>query len=133
MKVVHHFQYGRFHYANRDEVRDYSIRDWLPNNVTDIEVDSYPQGFRARYSVSKHDLDQWFDDYWNKYGEYSAIERAPVQQVDPDRLDINLDGLDWPKLPDALLYEGPSAENHAGFSIWYSELQSIAYEQAGYW
>jgi hypothetical protein len=133
MKVVHHFQYGRFNFANWNEVRDYSIRDWLPKSAIDIEVDSYPQGFRARYIVSKRDLDQWFDDYWNKYGEYSAIERVPVEQGDPDWLDIDFKELDWPKLPDVLLYEGPTADNGAGFTIWFSESQEIVYEQAGYW
>jgi hypothetical protein len=133
IKVVHHFQYGKFHYAEPSEVRDYSIRGWLPTEASNIEVDSYPQGFRAKYSVAKHDLDQWFNDYWNKFGQYSAIDRVPVEQLDPNSLDINFGDLDWPVLPDVLFYEGPSAQNGAGFSIWFSESQGIAYEQAGYW
>ncbi len=136
MSVLDHYRFGVCTYPDSQSVNDSHVQHWLPEMATDITVDQSPAGFRARFRIEKPALDKWFDRFWQQYGEHSAIPRAPREEskpIHPDELEFYFGDLGWPPPSDAVAYEGPRTANGAGFTLWYSESQGVAYQDAGYW
>ena len=126
------FRFGVFHYDNFAAVDDWRIERFLPASAMDITLEkpAHTNGFRAKYKISKTELEKWLDETWNQAREYAVDSREEAQEV----VSVpHFEDLGWPTLADAVRYEGPRKDNYAGFTIWYSESEGIAYEDAGYW
>ena len=53
--------------------------------------------------------------------------------VDPAAHDLYYGDLGWPHLENATEFYSPTAVNGAGFSVWFSDSEGVAYQHAGYW
>ncbi len=130
--VVAPLRFGVFHYDSFEQVNDWRVERYLPEPATDITLEkpAHTNGFRAKFSIGKVALENWLDATWDQASGYAIDSREEAQKVasSPD-----FDDLGWPPLADAVRYEGPRKSNYAGFTIWFSESDEIAYEDAGYW
>lgn len=136
MNVVDANRFGVFDYKTFGEVRDFRVERYLPPAARDITVDKYPQGFRARFTITPTELDNYMDEVWRTYGDLSVTKRGTISAmavVDENSHDRVYGDLGWPYLDDATEVYGPTAANGAGFSIWYSPSKQIAYQRGGYW
>ncbi len=136
MEVIDAKRFGVFSYASFEDVNDFRVERYLPPDAKQIIIDKYPQGFRARFKISREQLDAYLDELWDTYGEYSAVKRGGVlsmNRIDLESHNLRFGDLGWPHLPDATEYYSPRAANGAGFSVWYSPAEGVAYERAGYW
>ena len=130
--LVDPFRFGMFHHSDFASVNDWRVERYLPDAATDIALEkpSHGNGFRAKFNISQTALDSWFNDSWAQGREYSIFSGEEAQDV---MASPGFDDLGWPPLLDAVQYIGPTKGNGAGFTIWYSEANGIAYEEAGYW
>ncbi len=129
-------RFGVFEYATFDDVNDFRVERYLPPAATKITLDKYPQGFRARYTITEPDLIAYLDDIWERYGDQSAVKRGEmhsVSVVDRESHELRFGDLGWPPLDAAIEYHSPVASNGAGFSVWCSPQEGVAYERARYW
>jgi hypothetical protein len=136
MAVIDTQRFGVFEYDAFGDVNDFRVERYLPPAATAITIDKYPQGFRARYSVTETDLIAYLDDIWAQYGDMSVVKRGEMyamETVDPEHHDLQYGDLGWPPLENATEYHSPTAANGAGFSVWFSPREGIAYQRAGYW
>lgn len=140
MTVIDTQRFGVFHHATFDEVNDPRVEPWFPTAATDIRLHKSMQGFQAKYSIAEADLKKFMDGIWSRYGQYSTMSRTQIQtQLDAGRLavtspaDLNEGSPDWPPLTNPVVYMSPRAANGAGFTIWYSVEDGVAYQEAGYW
>ncbi len=134
--VIDARRFGVFNYATFDEVNDFRVERYLPPTARNITLDKYAQGFRARYAISEAELTAYLDELWAKYGDRSSSKRgelAAMATVDREFHKLRFGDLGWPPLDDATERFSPTAENGAGFSVWFSPKEGFAYEQAGYW
>lgn len=136
MKVLDAERFGVFDYKTFGEVRDFRVERYLPPAARDITVDKYAQGFRARFTISQTELDDYMDEVWRLYGDRSVVKRGEMSAmalVDEKSHDSVYGDLGWLYLDDATEIYGPTAGNGAGFSIWYSPSKQMAYQRGGYW
>ncbi|MGI9458251.1 MAG: hypothetical protein ACR2NU_16935 [Aeoliella sp.] len=130
------YRFGVFSYADFDSVNDFRVERFLPEPATDITVKKYAQGYQARFKIDKQSLDDWFDQHWDRYSEYSVTPREEIigaRTLSANVFDREFEGLGWSPPTNVIDYEGPSAANGAGFTLWYSESDGIAYQRGGYW
>jgi len=137
MRGLDHFRFGTFHYSTTAEVNDFRIERYLPVSATEITVVKSPSGFAAKFKIDKTSLEQWQDELWGKWEEFAVYPRYQEEEVEiPESLMPFLPRyygeLNWPPLEKPIKYEGPRAENGAGYTIWFSESEGIAYQGAGY-
>jgi hypothetical protein len=136
MSVLDKHRFGVFQCSTFGEVDDFRVERYLPPTARDITLDKYAAGFRARYRIREDELQAYLDDLWARYGDRSTTTRRELQNdpiADPETFNLHFGDLGWPPLAKAKEYQGPVAGNGAGFSIWYSKSEGIAYERAGYW
>lgn len=134
--IVDARRFGVFDYQTFNEVDDFRVERYLPPAARDITVDKRAQGFRARFTISQTELDTYMNEVWSLYGSRSVVKRGEMSAmalVDKESHERNFGDLGWSYLDDATEFYGPTAENGAGFSIWYSPTRRIAYQRAGYW
>ncbi|MGB7346114.1 MAG: hypothetical protein WBD20_17990 [Pirellulaceae bacterium] len=136
MNVIDQRRFGVFQHANFPEVDDFRVERYLPPAATNITIDKQAQGFRAKFSLTRKQLDTFMKDVWDAHGDADvspAEETAEPRTVDAGFQQMKYGDLGWPHLPDAIEFGGPYASNGAGFSIYYSPSQQVAYQHAGYW
>ena len=136
MGIVDQKRFGVFDYATFNDVNDFRVERYLPPAASDITVDKYAQGFRARFSISQTELDAYLDSVWDSYGDQSVVERGEMSVmdiVDSESHELIYGDLGWPHLEDATELYGPTAGNGAGFSVWYSPTKGVAYQRGSYW
>ncbi len=136
MAVIDTQRFGVFEYDAFGEVNDFRVERYLPPAATAITIEKHPQGFRARFSINEADLMAHLDNLWARYGDRSVVKRGEMHSmsvVDHQSHGLSFGHLGWPPLDGATEYHSPTAANGAGFSVWYSPKQGIAYQRAGYW
>ncbi|TWU22966.1 hypothetical protein Pla52o_24990 [Novipirellula galeiformis] len=136
MEVLDTKRFGVFDYETFDEVDDFRVERYLPPDATNITVDKYAQGFRARFKISQTNLDAYLDQVWRSYGDQSVVERgemSAMRVVDEESHDLYYGDLGWAHLGDATEVYGPMARNGAGFTVWFSPSKGIAYQRGSYW
>lgn len=120
-------------FANVDDAR---VERYLPPTARSITLDKSPMGYRARFTITQAELNEWLDGVWAQFGQDSIIRRRDKnleQKVGREFTGAIFEGLDW-KIPDNLIeYDGPVARNGAGCTIWYDAKTQTAFQRAGYW
>jgi hypothetical protein len=130
MNIVDNYRFGVFEHADFTSINDWRVEHYFPEAATNITLEKDRGGFRARYSISNSDLEKWLDNIWHEWRDISHRTREKAQAIASTP---QFDDLGWVLPKGAVKYEGPRKRNGAGFTIWYSESQGIAYEDAGYW
>ena len=136
MNIVDAKRFGVFNYRTFQEVNDFRVERYLPPAARDLTVDKYAQGFRARFTIKQSELDAYLDEVWSLHGDRSVVKRgemSAMKLVDKESHELRFGDLGWAYLDDATEIYGPTAGNGAGFSVWYSPSQGIAYQRGGYW
>ena len=136
MKVMDSYRFGVFEYETADAVSDAHVKYWLPATAKSIMLDQQSNGFRANFTISQQDLDSHFDQQWKQCDPKYLVQRSGSVSKSPTKptsLEREFGGLKWQVFDDMIEYRGPIADNGAGYSIWYSPSQAIAFQSAGYW
>lgn len=130
--VLDPFRFGVFQYPDFAAVHDWRVQRYLPESASEItlEIPTHGNGFRAKFHITKLDLESWFEKSWEEGAKYSISLREDAQDYNMPQKFYDLG---WQRLPDAVKYIGPEEEDGGGYRIWFNESQGIAYEQAGYW
>ena len=137
MTAVDAIRFGDFRYATRDEIPDFRSRRYLPEGATDIQMRKHSNGYLARYKLSSDDFNSYLDDLWDKYGEYSAVERGEFsdegKSVDPKSFDMTFGDLGWDCESGAIVYYSPS-EGDGGGATYYVDIASdLVFQRTGFW
>ncbi|WP_442481331.1 hypothetical protein [Aeoliella sp. SH292] len=136
MTVLDSVRFGTFQYATFGDVDDVRVERYLPPAATDIRVRKHMQGFDAKFRISESALDRYLESLWDEYGDGSTFSRAEYQES-KQRISRSHPFLDdpkeWPPLTNPVEFQSPTAPNGAGFTIWYSKEDGVAYERASYW
>jgi hypothetical protein len=130
MDIVDGYRFGVFEYSDSASINDWRVERYFPDAATNITLEKDRGGFRARYSISKVRLEKWLDHLWDEWRDLAHKTRERTQAVVETP---QFDDLGWQLPKDAAKYSGPRKRNGAGFTIWYSEKDGIAYEDASYW
>ncbi len=100
--VVDTHRFGVFDipdFANVDDVR---VERYLPPAARRITLDKTPMGYRARFTITQAELDEWLDGVWAQFGQDSIIRRRDKnleQKVGREFTGAIFEGLEW-KIPD---------------------------------
>lgn len=135
MDVTNRDLFGVFSHPDAASVGRTPAVYFLPPTARNIVIEQRQAGFSAKFQIDKPSLDAWFEGVWQRHAP-SVIERKPVAEIGPhgfDTFDLEFRSLGFTRPNDALRYFGPRAENGAGFNLWYSPSEGVAYETAGYW
>ncbi|MBX7258258.1 MAG: hypothetical protein K1Y02_17985 [Candidatus Hydrogenedentes bacterium] len=132
--IIDPYRFGVFTYPDFLSVKDFRVERYLPDTATNITIDKYPEGFCAKFSISKQNLDEFFERQWSERGKEAKNPReSPKPNDELEFVNRQIASLGW-KAPDGSIgYRGPRASNGAGFTLMYNEPEGIAYELAGYW
>jgi hypothetical protein len=134
--VFDHYRFGVFSYPGYSSVKDGRIYMYLPIDAKDITIDKKAQGFRAKFQISKKELDQWFDDHWKKEGNDSIFNKKAIDieaKVNNKLFMKEYGNLKWTAPDDLVVYEGPRRPNGSGFTLWFSESKEMAFQRSNYW
>ena len=126
--IVEFVRYGRFTYQGAVEITDAKVQ--LPPSATEITLFKYASGHDARFKVSKEDLSQWLES-----NQADRSEKRPDGTLGAS-VPAHFSKYGWPSNADKNdleKYVGPIAETGAGFVVWYSPKNGIAYLHCGYW
>lgn len=129
-------RFGLFNYPSYQAIQDIRVERYLPPSATEIVIEKFPQGYNAKFKIRKDELDSWFDQHWKNQGRFSAMSRSELNHREDTEMAFfkqSFGHLNWQRPNDARLYVGPIAANGAGFYLWYSDSQTMAYQQSGYW
>jgi hypothetical protein len=135
MHFVDKSRFGVFEYDVTQTINDPRVERYLPPEARELIIDRFASGYRARYLVEPDVLEDWFDAIWEGFGEYS-VDGKPSPEfltVTEEKFDRKFGGLGWPRPSEVVFYQGPVAENGAGFAIWYDAETGFAYESASHW
>lgn len=134
MAVIDKSRFGVFEYNIFADIQDKRVERYLPPLSRELTIDTNGQGFRARFQIEPDVLEDWFDQTWSQFGEYSAVKKTnpEIISISQESFDSEFSGLGWPRPSEATRYVGPVAGNGAGFTIWYDAESGIAYERANY-
>ncbi|MBL9147840.1 MAG: hypothetical protein JNM94_04030 [Phycisphaerae bacterium] len=121
-------RYGEFHYATAKEAGERHGR--LPPQAVDITLHAYASGHDARFTIDEDDLREW----WRTFppSTYSGPQPSTPEAV-AESLPSHFGRYGWTPPRDTVVFEGPRAANAAGFTIWYSPSERVAYLSAAYW
>ncbi|MDA7893893.1 hypothetical protein N9B38_03175 [bacterium] len=135
MHFVDKSRFGVFEYDVTQTISDPRVERYLPTDAREVTVDRFASGYRARYLIESDVLEDWFDAVWEEFGEYSVNGKSPPEfiTVTNEIFDRKFSGLGWPRPSEVVFYQGPIAENGAGFAIWYDAETGFAYETATHW
>ena len=135
MTVADFYRFGVFNYAETASVSDSRVRRYLPEAATGITVAKSPSGYKAKFKINKADLEEWHRYQFKLAGEAAILPEKPLEsgQVFSGVFDARFGHLQWKMPSDAVEYTGPARPNGAGYSIWYSFVEQIAYQDVGYW
>jgi hypothetical protein len=75
--VLDPLRFGMFQYPDFNAVGDWRIQRYLPKDATDISIEKRwgGNGYRAKFKISKAELDAWFEDSWAEGIKYSITTR----------------------------------------------------------
>ncbi len=136
MSIVDARRFGVFHYKAYSEVRDFRIERFLPPKASDITLDKFEMGHRAKYSISEADLRAYLDGLWREYGDLSATPRDELDDgrtVTYDMFGYEFDGLDWPEMESAIEFHSPVEPDGGGATYFFDPESEVVYHRAGYW
>lgn len=136
MKTMDARRFGTFDYKTFEEVQDIRVERYLPPVARDIALNKYAAGFKAKFTVSRAEIDAYMDDVWSRYGDRSVSKRSSISTIElmnPEFHAMHFGQLGWAFQNDMVQFEGPRASNGAGFTLWFSPSKNVAYQMAGYW
>ncbi|MDB5348166.1 MAG: hypothetical protein JWP89_6543 [Schlesneria sp.] len=129
-------RFGLAHYPTHQAIWNFHSPESIPNSATEITIDKFASGYRARFKISKIDLESWLDEIWKKYGDFSVIQR----ELRDNRPVINATDFpeeflvyEWRPAAETIKYGGPFSSRGSGFEIWYSPSEEVAYQSCSYW
>jgi hypothetical protein len=129
-------RFGIAHYPNHQAIWNFHAPGSIPLQATEITIDRFASGHRARFKISKSDLERWLDEIWRERGESSVIDRelrdqrSVVKAIDfPAEFGV----YGWKPAAETILYSGPVSARGSSFEIWYSTEEDMAYQSCSYW
>jgi hypothetical protein len=136
MFALDQIRFGRFEYQSYSEITDFRAQRYLPPSAVAISMYKHPQGYKAKYSIAETDFHKYLDELWEKYGQYSAVERHGFAGEDeppyPEEFDQYAEQ-EWPPLKNAITYYSPTESDGGGAEYLYDKDAGIVYQTTGYW
>ena len=131
------FRFGTFAYDSFDDIHDFRAQRYMPPAATNILMQTYSNGYRARYNISEDEFTAYLDDLWDRYGKYSRSARDEynygVNPVSPETFEQDFGGLNWPPLQNATLYHSPMEDDGGGATYYFDAEAGIVYQRNWYW
>lgn len=132
--IVNNYRFGVFHYKYYENVNEGKAH--LPPTATNINIETYPQGYKAKFNITETSLNKWFDDIWKKSNNVSINSKQRKENI----TEYELDGFHntfkkqgWILPASAIVYNGPRKSNGAGFTLYFDNEDNVAYQRVGYW
>ena len=128
--VVAAVRYGTFEYDSAAAICDYNID--IPPSATNITLNKTVSGHKARFTITERELTTWIGTVIAKRANEPMVDYVP-DTLTPEDFDSKFGQMGWEYPPDNYGLFSPISANGAGFLIWYSPVQQMAYMDAGYW
>ena len=137
MIAVDAVRFGDFTYASYDDIPDFRSQRYLPELAADIRMRKHSNGYLARYKISAHDFESYLDELWNKYGEYSAVERGGFHDdqkpIKPEAFNMTFGDLGWDCPPNGIVYYSPSEGDGGGATYYVDTKAGVVFQRTGFW
>ncbi|QDS98680.1 hypothetical protein [Adhaeretor mobilis] len=137
MIAVDAFRFGDFSYASYNDISDFRSQRYLPEAATDIQMRRHGNGYFARYKLSSDEFNSYLDNLWQKFGEYSAVERGGFsdegESVDPESFAMTFGDLGWDCPPEAIVYYSPSEGDGGGATYYVDSNSGLVFQRTGFW
>ncbi len=135
MQVVDTYRFGIFTYKSFAEVRDFRVERTLPPAATNITLDKFVSGFRAKYTLSQAQLEAYLlqmNEMAATRGEKATPEQPTGTKVDAETIRLHFGHLGWPVFDDGLEYHS-STDGDDGAAYYFDPATGTVYQWAGYW
>lgn len=137
MLVVDEFRFGTFEYATIQDIDDFRARRNLPPAAKDIVMHKQAIGYRARYSISASELQDYLDRLWEQYGEASVSKRDERFDRDPviyQEIQAHLfSDLGWEPLENPAVFYSPTEADGGGATYYFDSNAGVVLQRTGYW
>ncbi len=137
MLVVDELRFGTFEYATIQDIDDFRARRYLPPAAKDIVMHKQAIGYRARYSISASELQDYLDRLWEQYGEASASKRDERFDRDPviyQEIQAHLfSDLGWEPLENPVVFSSPTEADGGGATYYFDSNAGVVLQRTGYW
>jgi hypothetical protein len=134
MIITDYFRFGVFHFRDFNAVNDYHVQGDLPEAASEITVEKFPNGHRAKYTIASEELKRWHEQFWKLHDSTIARDQIDLREnIDAADFARWFGHLKWSLPIDAEYYHGPVTARGGGYSIWYSPTEHTAYQNSAYW
>jgi hypothetical protein len=134
--IIDQFRFGTFTYASYEDILYLHRKEYLPDKAKNILLISDGGGFKAQYEISREDLDAYIEKFLKNdkegFRQLKNFEEVYLD-IERDYFEKKFKAFGWKAPGDLVPIEPVIKGNGAGFSIWHSESEGMAYEVAGYW
>jgi hypothetical protein len=137
MMAVDAVRFGDFMYASYSDIPDFRSQRYLPENAIDISMRKHANGYYARYKISTDEFNLYLDDLWQKYGQYSAVERGGFfdegKPVDAESFRMTFGNLGWECPSEAIVYYSPREGDGGGATYYVDSDSGLVFQRTGFW
>jgi len=136
--VLDNFRFGPFHHATFGDVNDFRIERYLPTESLNIDLfkNHNGNGYRAKYEITHSQLQNYVDDMWERWGEYSAISRSDLTEPKTKYSELALSEfteLEWSLEGEVEVYHSPVEGDGGGATYYHDPKTGVTLQRAGYW
>ncbi|MEP3479626.1 MAG: hypothetical protein ABJZ55_10295 [Fuerstiella sp.] len=137
MTAVDAVRFGDFTYGSYHDIPDFRSQRYLPEVAADITMRKHGNGYFARYKITAQDFESYLDNLWEKYGEFSAIERGGFgdegEPVNPQEFNMAFGDLGWDCPSNTIVYYGPSEDDGGGATYYVAVEAGFVFQHTGFW
>ena len=94
-------------------------------------------GYLAKYQASPDEVQVYVDQLWEKFGEFSVIERAEAsgegRPLDPEEFRQIFGDLGWEFPTHAVVHEGPTVSAGGGANYYVDPAAGLVFQRTVFW
>lgn len=127
-------RFGVFEFTSVNQIDDPHI-DWaIPQAATEITIEKYGQGHRAKYTISESELRSFIEQRWASYPNPAVTKEEWYERgkADAETMEFNFGHLPWSQLNDPIELNGPMAGDGAGVTYYFEDTSNTVYHRASY-
>ena len=138
--VVDKFRYGKFQYESTTQMKDgYVIPPSISTDITQYHYDGYEY---LRFKCELNELIRWVESEYVKYGivipKNGFIEKtvnidSEIYKHISHKFDDIFKNTNWKCPVPVTVINGPRSSRGGGYTIWYSNIDQIAYLYLNSW
>lgn len=136
MAILDSQRFGTFQFSSASVVNDFRVERWLPPNAVNITLQKHANGYCAKYSISKANLQSYLDALWNEFGQLSATppqHRRNGEAVSGEISHPALADTNWPALRNPIEFDSPRERDGGGATYYFDATTDTVHQIAVYW